>query len=470
MSLLDRRNALLRWERETLLADMTRWRHLTTNDPKWQKHYSQVRRVADVLEQLLADAWGAAENCADQEYSASMHRDLLFAQRIWDYFRSKIALRDHKELRPVLQCADEFAWSCYYPAWEKARQAQAITPVELKEPPLVYLTGSETPFIQVRQGRYLPEGIGSGDALRYGNLLALPVPIIGMPWSLVRQAALIITLAHEVGHAVDEDFNAGEIITGAIRGITAIPSERRQVWLAWRRELFADAYAVLCTGPAYPIALSDYLTTSPESVWMERVDPARPGKYPPRQLRMLFNVKLAAAAGLADIGMWNAWEEQYPIRGMQGFDEYAADIPHMVHALMDTPIPKFGGKSLQDVVCMTPQEWSEVERRADNLPVVDDRLPWFASQFRQSDETRALFRVAFAAVTLASYRAVDPAAKARQAEHIFEKATAWVPYGKRGPFNGETADALLYDAQQASLADAVAQLRRVISEGQDNLD
>jgi len=463
MNLIQRQDALLRYERDGLLASFQTWRNITINDSAWQKHFTQVRRITAMLEPLAADAGNASaeDDAAALNRQERQAKQLLFAQRTWDYFRSKLSLRDQKDLRPVLQCADEFAWSCYRPAWEQARRAQTIDATDLKEPPLTYLTGSETPFVQVRQGRYAPEGIGAEDARNYGSLLVLPIPIIGMPWPQLKQAALVVTLAHEVGHAVDEDFGVGAAVDAAIGGLGQTLGERGKAWLAWRRELFADAYGVLCAGPAHLIALSDYLLTKEDVVRAERVDLKQPGKYPPRQLRILFNARLLEAIGLADVGVWQAWDELYPVRGMQDFDDYADDADAVADALLHTPIPKFGGEPAKDVICMTQSEWAEVERRATMLPAADDRLPWSTTKYREAAETQSLFRLTFAAATLASYRAVDPAAQAKKLERMIQTAVSWVPFGKRGPQEDRTEDEALYAEQQAHLADAVEKLRRL---------
>ncbi len=468
MNLIQRQDALLRYERDMLLANFQTWRNITTNDSAWQKHFSQVRRITAMLEPLAADAGNAAaeDDAATLNRQERQAKQLLFAQRTWDYFRSKLALRDLKDHRPMLQCADEFAWSCYRPAWEAARQADEIDANDLKEPPLVYLTGSATPFVQVRQGRYTPEGIGAEDARNYGSLLALPIPVIGLPWPQLKQTALVVTLAHEVGHAVDEDFDVGAAVDAAIGGLERTLGERGKAWLAWRRELFADVYGVLCAGPAHLIALSDYLLTTEDVVRAERVELSRLDKYPPRQLRILFNHKLLAEIGLAeiglaDVGVWQAWDELYPVRGMQDFDDYADDAGYVARALLHTPIPKFGGKSVKEVICMTAQEWAEVERRAAMLPAADDRLPWCETKHREAAETQSLFRLTFAAATLASYRAADPAAQAKKSERMIQTAVGWVPYGKRGPQEDRTADEALFAEQQAHMADTVEKLRRM---------
>jgi hypothetical protein len=464
MNLIQRQDALLRYERDGLFASFQTWRNITANDSAWQKHFTQVRRITDLLEPLAAEAGNAATPEDDAAALARQERQakqLLFAQRIWDYFRSKLALRDLKDHRPMLQCADEFAWSCYRPAWEAARQAKEIAANDLKEPPLIYLTGSETPFVQVRQGRYTPEGIGAEDARSYGSLLVLPIPVIGLPWSHLKQVALTVALAHEVGHAVDEDFGVGAAVDVAIGQRESVLGERSRAWLAWRRELFADVYGALCAGPAHLIALSDYLLTTEDVVKGERVNLTQPGVYPPRQLRILFNARLLEKLGLANVGVWQAWDALYPVRGMQDYDDFAADVDAVADALLHTPIPKFGGKSVREVICMTAQEWAEVERRAAMLPAADDRLPWSITRVRDAAETQGLFRLTFAAATLASYRASDPAAQAKKLERMIQTVVGWAPYGKRGPQVDRTADETLFAEQQAHLADAVEKLRRL---------
>ncbi len=463
MNLIQRQDALLRYERDGLLASFQTWRNITANDSAWQKHFTQVRRITALLEPLVAHAGNAAaeDDIAALNRHERQAKQLLFAQRTWDYFRSKLSLRDLKDLRPLLQCADEFAWSCYRPAWEAARQANEIDANDLKEPPLVYLTGSETPFVQVRQGRFTPEGIGAEDVRAYGSLLALPIPVIGLPWPQLKQVSLVVTLAHEVGHAVDEDFGVGAAVDAAIGSLGGVLGERSKAWLAWRRELIADVYGVLCVGPAHLIALSDYLLTTEDAVRAERVDLKQPGKYPPRQLRVFFNARLLAAIGLADVGVWPAWDELYPVRGMQDFDDYAADADAVARALLNTPVSKFGGKTAREVICMAQQEWAEVERRAAMLPAADDRLPWSIARVRDAVETQSLFRLTFAAATLASFRAADPAAQAKKLERMIQTVVGWAPYGKRGTQKDRTADEALFAEQQAHLADAVEKLRRM---------
>jgi hypothetical protein len=464
MNLIQRQDALLRLERKALLDNFETWGNITTNVGEWQKHFTQVRRIAALLRPLVA----ADEQAAAEDEAAALvrlerqARELRFAQRAWLYFRTKLELRESKERQPLLRCADEFAWSCYRPAWEAAQQAQTIAVNDLKEPPLIYFTADAAPFVQVRAGRYNPEGVRPADAAAFGDLLALPIPIIGMPWSHLTQVALTVALAHEVGHAVDEDFGVGAAVDAAIGGLGDVLGERSAAWLAWRRELFADVYGALCVGPAHVIALSDYLLTTEDVVKAERVNLKELKEYPPRQLRILFNVKLLEAIGLADVGVWQAWDELYPVRGMQDFDDYAADVDHVVKALLHTPIPKFGGKSAREVICMTKQEWAEVQRRAAKLPDVDDRLSWYdLTKHRGAEEAQSLFRLTFAALALASSQADDSAASTKKAAGVLPKMIGWIPFGTRGPAEDKAASDALFAEQQAHMADAVEKLRRL---------
>jgi hypothetical protein len=80
---------------------------------------------------------------------------------------------------------------------------------------------------------------------------------------------------------------------------------------------------------------------------------------------------------------------------------------------------------------------------------------------RDAAETQGLFRLTFAAATLASYRASDPAAQAKKLERMIQTVVGWAPYGKRGPQVDRTADETLFAEQQAHLANAVEKLRRL---------
>lgn len=474
MNLAQRHEASLRYEHDALTADFKRWRNLTSRDDKVQKHFTQTRRITELLEELLAAAAAATPAAApdpDAQNEAALNRaeargqTLLFAQRTWAYFKSKFSLRYIDELRPMLKCADEFAWACYRPAWERARQAGKIDEGDLKEPPLIYLTGNESPVVQVREGRYAPEGIGAQDARTYSELLALPIPVIGLPWAQVSRLSLAVTLAHEVGHAVDEDFAVGAALDEAIRNLTTVPDARKSAWLAWRRELFADAWGVLCAGPAHLIALSDYLVTTPAEVKAERANPARWGIYPPRLLRIFFNTQLLAAAGLADVGVWQEWQAAYPIHGMMDFDDFAADAPHVASALLRTPVPAFGAVAPADVIQMTPEQWAEVKRRADQLPAITDITPKTTDARQAAKDNQTLFRLTLAAATWATHESTDPVAIETRITRTADALAIRAPGGTRGLAEDKAAADALYAAQVARKADAAAKLRAMVLGG-----
>ena len=76
---------------------------------------------------------------------------------------------------------------------------------------------------------------------------------------------MAVVVAHEVGHAVEHDFWLEAALTAAFAAL-AVPDERKVAWSAWREELFADAYGVLCCGPAYVQALMDFLLGAPAAI------------------------------------------------------------------------------------------------------------------------------------------------------------------------------------------------------------
>jgi hypothetical protein len=101
-------------------------------------------------------------------------------------------------------------------------------------------------------------------------MIALPPVCQRRPWWLV-------IAAHEVGHHVQWGLpGAGERADKAITATVGDSLAAR--WLGWREELFADACAVLLTGPAVIWAITE-LETRPAPALGTR-------RYPPTLVRL----------------------------------------------------------------------------------------------------------------------------------------------------------------------------------------
>jgi hypothetical protein len=394
MDLVRQRAIELRHQKQALRLELEDWRRRTKLGEKLEKHFSQVLAITAKLDNFLDLMEEPDENAPEpfKRYD-NISRSLLGAHRVWAYFRSKLALRDVDWLADDLKCADELAWECYRPAREQAELARSIPPERIKEPPLVFFSNEASPFAQARHSVFEPELINQqGDVRRLGEaLLLLPIPVIGIPWFQVDHLPMAVVVAHEVGHAVEHDFRLGKTLQDAFTAL-AVCDDRKPAWSSWRHELFADAYGVACTGPAFVQALMDFLAAAPAVIQQERIEESKWGRYPNRYLRMLVNFQLLDHLGIRDPLMEQAWKNAYPSHAMQAFDK---DIEAVVSALLDTPLSTFGDLTLKEVVSFGPADVTRVNMLAEYINAGLE-LPEGES-----------FRKLFSAATVAYYSAPE---------------------------------------------------------------
>lgn len=434
VDLAQQRAVELRHQKQALQDELVEWRGRTNKGQKLQKHFTQVLAITAKLDGFLAEIQEPDPQAADPFAAyAQIHRMLLGGHRIWAYFRSKLALRDVDWLADDLKCADELAWECYRPAREKAAAAGAIAPSALKEPPLVFFSNDASPFVQARNTIFEPEQIDDGGAL--GDLgaaiLMLPISVIGIPWFQLHHLPMAVVVAHEVGHAVEHDFGLEKALEAAFAAL-AVPDARKPAWSAWRDELFADAYGVLCCGQAYVQALMDFLLGDPAAIQKERKAAPNWGRYPGSYLRMFVNFRLLAQLGVASPGLEKAWQDTYQFHLLQ---PYEGDVPAVVAALLDTPYDAFGGATIKDVVAFGQADVAAAQTAAK-----------FINQ-GLSLPVGTSFRCLYAATTLAYY--TDPETYARRNAHsaVVKKMLASIPPGVRSAVKAPPA------AQAAAITD-----------------
>jgi hypothetical protein len=404
MNLSERRAMTLRHERDALLDEFRDWRGVSNaRRASLAKHHSQIRRVTGVLERFLVDAPVGRDAFEDTDRLLAC---LLFAQRTWAYFRGKFAQHTASVLQDTLKCTDEFAWECYAPARQRALQAGLIRAGQLKEPPLTFFSSAAAPFIQRRETVFEAEGITSAEAAEFDlELKLLPIPVIGVPWHHVKHLPSAVVVAHEVGHAVEADFNAAEVIDRRLADLAEVDARRRPAWQAWREELFADVYATLCAGPAYVIALTDYLVGPAADVvnewvnsadWTTNLTGSRP--YPTRSLRLEFNLAVLEQLDLPDVGVRQAWASAYPPSTWGQFAAFRADVGDVASVFLETPLPALGGTRIRNVICTTPADWQEITRKARRLIATGPGVP---PRKRGEEDDTPLFREWLAAATWA---------------------------------------------------------------------
>jgi hypothetical protein len=423
MDLATRRTTELEHQEQALRREFAYWRERTKDKGDWriEKHKSQIEKITSVLETFL-DLAQASELPGETIFARNerLFRQLLMAHRLWAYFRGKLALRFVPWLQPDLQCCDEFAWACYKPARDRAQRAGKVAPENLKEPPLLFFTGEATPYAAARQEPFAPEGITRRDVKDFGAaILSLPVPIVGVPWFQVQHLPLAVVIGHEVGHIVMDDLGLEPQVATILENVQDQLNGHHDEWSAWMREVFADLYGALSTGPAFVLGLMNYLLDEPGVIEEERPAPGKWSTYPPRSLRMLLNFELLRQLGFTNPtteAMVQAWHAAYPDHAMK---EYEKELHALVDTLLTSSFEDFGGDNLRQVITFTQANLNRARALAGMMQY-GVRLP--------SDEP---FRPLFAAATLLYHQ--DPAGydRVNNKKSVVERMQACVPRGVR---------------------------------------
>lgn len=432
IDLEQRRSFDVRQQIKVLRAEFQTWRNESNPRTELEKHNTQLRRITAQLDEFLTEL--ESDN-GQQRTNEDLLRGLLFLNRIWAYFRDMFAMRAVSMLKDPLKCSDEFAWECYRPLWEQARAAGKVDVGRLKEPPLVFFTSSASPFIQRRDTPFEAEGVTAADLSRFNAALSfLPIPVIGVPWFQLNHLPSAVVIAHEVGHAVEQDFAVAAALDRVLADLPAEMGRRRSAWAAWRRELFADTFGILCMGPAHLFALSSFLVAPHAQVVQESVDWSDLNKvpYPTRLLRIAFNVEVLRQLGLNDEGVAAAWAQAYPRSDLAEYKEFLRDIPTVAPLFLQTPVPELGSAPVADFIKIQPAEWEAIKAKAQNLTAIT------------RDEVNR-FRRTIAASAWAYY--LDPDAYLANAKYagLSKKLADTILSGVRGP--GAAADDSLRAAQ-----------------------
>lgn len=305
--------------------ELAAWRGLTlgTKAPL-EKHRSQLRSVDAVLSVGIA---AARAELAAGSGAAGLHVLVLDLHHVWDYFRSKFALRRLEEYRGYLDAADELAWACYAGPLKAALTAGHTRP---KEPPLVSFGRDPAPRAHRRGGQYrelLPRG---GMHTRAGVQLvrSLPFPVIDVPWYYGSHVPAVLTVAHEVGHHIEDDFGLTETIAARLAG-TSLPR-------AWCGEVFADVCASLACGVAYPAVLADVLSTLEDE---PAPDAQELATHPPPDTRLRICCAVVELTGKEHPTAWPA-----PVTGSD------PSATRVARALLEDGYPQFGGGRLPDLL------------------------------------------------------------------------------------------------------------------------
>src|SRR5215467_14299907 len=152
--LTDRRVAARKRKLATLETEFQKWEAESKdgNQPL-RLHHSQIGRITGVLRKLrieIADPQAASGTAAKTLTDRQVETTALELHRMWEFFRSKFAMRKVEWLQPYLNAVDDFAWAYYKPARDEAGAAGTVSATALKEPPLLFFGGGWSPFAMSR--------------------------------------------------------------------------------------------------------------------------------------------------------------------------------------------------------------------------------------------------------------------------------------------------------------------------------
>ena len=350
--LAERRRRELTVKLQTLKRELGDWQ-TSTSQPPFRRHFSQVARIKTMLDGLLesmekSSEWQNPTDAIVLTRAAEWERRILTAHAIWEVFRSKLAQRFDTHFQMRLAACDDLAWACYEPAMKKLSTAT-------REPPLLYLNSTWSAFLRRRDVAFDKDVEAGKDARELldetdyrTTLKKLPVPLLGLPWFQVAHLPSALLIAHEIGHAVEFDFDLTAKIASALR---AAGLQHEADWLGCASEVFADLYGVLCLGSYFAGSLLDLLAGDPAFIAGEDAF----GVYPTRAYRVELAVYALTALGQdADAqAVRTAWESQYG--AMQRLVDYRDDAKKVVDSI-------YGSNGMHLTAVITPP--------AGNIPAV----------------------------------------------------------------------------------------------------
>lgn len=292
--------------------------------------HSQIERLGATLGAMTAQLRARADRLPDGTAAFALCRgvdnDLAVVERLWERFADAFGQRKDPVRGPLLQAADELVWSCVAMAQPLAASKLPL-PLAYVEP--AYST-SATPRVKP------PPTAPVADRKLEAALGELPVPLIGLPSTIVDEPWWLSLLAHEVGHHVQYDLEADGALIGktaavlvAAGGGAADPDAAAR-WGGWKYEAFADAFSVAALGPrALDVIAALEWDDGPAMI------ATRTPLYPPVVVRLALMAEVAAALGFEPPFRAAGWAEA---RADAATAALLDRTPAAARALVDAPL------------------------------------------------------------------------------------------------------------------------------------
>ncbi len=371
MSLPERKSKQLADKLNSLKdATLGDWITASSKGGPFQIHHSQMNTLRETVETLYKIIEKESKT-ATENNSHNIEKSLLLAFQVWEFYRSKLAQRLEMAMQPFLRVCDELAWKSYEPF----RIAAGSGP-ETKEPPLVFLDSDWSPFVLERDAEFQDGAVPTAllETFHFDEAVKrMPFAVIGLPWCQMNHLPDALLVCHEVGHAVEQDFDLGGQLDAVIE--SAVPDLQRQArWKGWRKEVFADTFGCLAAGPSLVWVLADTLISSRARVMVVKE------KYPSDYLRVLYNTavlrllpydgdpeKNPFASEAGAIETW--WKGLYPGEPTT-LQAYGKDVEAIAKGFLGLSPAVFGGKALPEILTFRASQQKDAADAAKAILVL----------------------------------------------------------------------------------------------------
>ncbi len=342
-----------------------------------EAHIKAVNRFIDSLRVQLDEMarWvEAAVKAAHREPTAPRLQILLerkevvsnrvyYVEGIWDFYFDLFVQR-LSSFGEKLLAVDRIVANCYEDLYVGIGMAQPT-------PSLLPFSYAHSGFSPATYRRDVPLA-----RLRYNKNL---FPLIMLPQHRLENVWALSSVLHEVSHNLQADLGLWEEMPVRIyQRLTAeghIASEIAQVWARWHKEMMADMFALILSGPSAVESLMDVVGRAPAST--VKFNPL--GVHPTPYLRTLINLVALRRMGFEKMAadLRRVWQRLYH-RLLPG------DIPDSIKSTfekaselaVDTmvfqPYRQFANKSLAQTLTFGPKEMAMVEQAGRRLAAGQD--------------------------------------------------------------------------------------------------
>jgi hypothetical protein len=275
-------------------------------------------------------------------------RNLLHARRLWRWYADKLDQRSgpaaSSQVR-TLRAADELTWSC----WKTALTSLGVAKSDLPAAPIPYLAPQFSASATPRTDPPPDLRPGKKDDLLIKHVEKLPIPVIALPPACERRPWWLILAAHEAGHHVQFELPGME--ERSQDALTDALGDDAEDWLHWCRELFADACAVLLTGPAALWAIAELEMRDASGLLIAPSD-----SYPPPLVRLHVARAVASQVGLpVQAQVFDPGQQGVPMD--ERIRQLLISAPRVADALLG--VTAQSGRSLRSLADMTVRGYDD---------------------------------------------------------------------------------------------------------------